>query len=466
MTRRRILVTTSDTIGPRMAGPAIRAWHLAESLAADHEVELVTTGRCESLTDRFSVRHVDERALHRAVEGADVVVSQGWFLAGRPWIVDSEKVLVCDIYDPLHLEQLEHSRDRGDERWRRDVHGAVAVLNEQLRRGDFFICASEKQRSFWLGQLAGLGRINPATYGPDPTLRSLIDVVPFGTSDDPPRATHRALRGVLPGIDDDSKIALWGGGIYNWFDPLTLIHAVHQLLDRHPELRLVFMGVQHPNPDVPRTQAVVESVALADKLGLTGSVVHFNEGWVPFAERQNMLLEADVGVSMHFHHLETEFSFRTRILDYLWASLPMVITEGDAFADLVRAREAGLVVPPEDVDAVATALDRLLSDRQLREQCSQNSGEAGLELRWSSVTAPLGRFCAQAARAPDLEHLLQRQLARHEHVVLVTPRTAFVHNLRSAARMLRDDGAAATLSRTIERTRHVLRSLRRAILRR
>ena len=40
---------------------------------------------------------------------------------------------------------------------------------------------------------------------------------------------------------------------------------------------------------------------------------------MPYDERADYLLDADVGVSTHFPHIETEFSFRTRILDYLWA---------------------------------------------------------------------------------------------------------------------------------------------------
>lgn len=48
-------------------------------------------------------------------------------------------------------------------------------------------------------------------------------------------------------------------------------------------------------------------------------------------------MEADAGVSTHMSHVETTFSFRTRILDYLWAGRPpMVVTEGDSFAELVE----------------------------------------------------------------------------------------------------------------------------------
>src|SRR5206468_8785633 len=101
---------------------------------------------------------------------------------------------------------------------------------------------------------------------------------------------------------------------------------------------------------------------LATELGLTGTHVFFNEGWVPYEERQNYLLEADIGVSTHLDHVETAFSFRTRILDYLWASLPIVATEGDSFATLIEAEGLGLTVPAQDVGALETALLPLLDD--------------------------------------------------------------------------------------------------------
>ena len=49
-----------------------------------------------------------------------------------------------------------------------------------LASGDAFVCASERQRDLWLGALLALGRIDPDAYAADPSLRSLIDVVPFG----------------------------------------------------------------------------------------------------------------------------------------------------------------------------------------------------------------------------------------------------------------------------------------------
>ena len=183
--RRRIVVATADSVTPKMAGPAIRAWQIASALSREHDVRLVTTTRCTvAQPDGFRVSAIDDRGLREAERWCDVFIFQGWVMASRPYLRDSEKIVVVDIYDPIHLEQLEQGRGERDAKRHRVMHAASAVLNEQLLRGDFFICASDKQRDFWLGHLATLGRVNPVTYDEDETLRSLISVVPFGISDD------------------------------------------------------------------------------------------------------------------------------------------------------------------------------------------------------------------------------------------------------------------------------------------
>jgi glycosyltransferase involved in cell wall biosynthesis len=455
--RRRIVVATADTIGEKMAGPAIRAWNIASALAEHHDVHLITTGSC-SLTGRaFEVAEVDEADIIREADWCDVFISQGWVLAGRPRIVASEKVIVCDIYDPMHLEQLEQARFAGATNYKRAVHGATAALNHQLRRGDFFVCASEKQRDFWLGQLAGMGRINPSTYERDGALRRLIDVVPFGTPDEPPVAERSAIRGVLPGITADSKVILWGGGVYNWFDPLTLIRAVAAVHRRHPEVRLVFMGLTHPNPEIPQMRVAVEAQRLSAELGLTDRVVHFNEGWVPYDRRQEFLCDADIGVSTHFDHVETEFSFRTRILDYLWAGLPIVATGGDAFGTLIESTGAGLVVPAEDEPALEAALERLLTEADLAKACGAASRELGEEMRWSRVLRPLIDFCAAAERAPDLLDEEQKKLAHSDLVMSTTTGGRLRTDLVTLKAYWREGGIRTVWANASRRIRRLLR---------
>jgi glycosyltransferase involved in cell wall biosynthesis len=331
-------------------------------------------------------------------------------------------------------------------------------LNEQLLRGDLFLCASEKQRDLWLGHLASLGRVNARTYDIDPSLRSLIDVVPFGVEDSPPRRTGPGAKGVVPGIGPDDELVLWGGGIYNWFDPLSIVRAVDRLRVTHPRVRLLFMGGRHPNPEIPEMRMAVEARRLASDLGLLGSHVFFNDGWVPYEERQNFLLDADIGVSMHLDHIETAFSFRTRVLDYLWASLPIVTTSGDAMAALVASRGAGLPVRPEDPTDIEAALHRLLSEPQFAAACRTASGAAAAELRWSTVLRPLLEFCREPRRAADLvDPDLGPELATARRKAGPPPSRGLRHDLAVIRHHMREGGVSQLVRRGAAKVRRSIR---------
>ena len=151
------------------------------------------------------------------------------------------------------------------------------------------------------------GRANALTYDADPTLRQLIDVAPFGLPDEPPEHRRQVLRGVVPGIGQTDDVIIWAGGIYDWFDPLTLIRAIAGLSRERPTVRLYFMGLRHPNPDVPSMQMAIDARVLAEDLGVADKYV-FNDGWVDYSERQNYLLEANVGVTVHFDEPEKQGS--------------------------------------------------------------------------------------------------------------------------------------------------------------
>ncbi|HWE91574.1 MAG TPA: glycosyltransferase [Pseudonocardiaceae bacterium] len=401
---RKVLVITGDAIAERMAGPAIRAWHMAESLAAEHEVRLVTVNpRGEPVAAPFAVLAVRPRDLGDQVAWADIVVLQGHALEMAPELrqADSTTLVVCDMYDPMHLELLEQGKQDTEEKRARDLIGVTKVLNNQLRRGDFFLCASDRQRHFWLGHLAALGRLTPELYDADPTARSLLAVAPFGLPAKPPERTGAGIRGVVPGISERDKVILWAGGVYSWFDPLTLVRAVAELSAEHDDVRLVFLGMKHPNPDVPEMDIGARTRRLAAELGVAGTHVFFNDGWVPYGERQNWLLDSDCGVTTHFEHVETTFAFRTRVLDYLWAGLPIVTTDGDSFADVVRREGLGAVVPAEDPGALAESLAQVLYDADFAQGCRDRIAAVRDDFTWDRTLAPLLAYCRDPRPAAD-----------------------------------------------------------------
>lgn len=399
----RVLVISNDTVNERMAGPGIRSWEMAKVLSQRQPVTLAVPNDDPLTGDGFRVVAYGStlgRGLRTLAADHDVLIVQGFVLHLFPYLAEMGKIVVVDLYDPFTLENLHvYSHDPIDERL--STHEAhLGVLNAQIQAGDFFMCASEKQRDYWLGMLAANNRINPPQYDVDPTLRSLIDVVPFGIGAEAPTRTAPALKGAYPGIDADDRVILWGGGIWEWFDPLTLIRAVARIRQTRPEVKLFFMGTRHPNPMVPEMAMTARAVELARELGQEGTGVFFND-WVPYDERQNYLLEADVGASLHFDHLETRFSFRTRVLDYIWGGLPIVCTRGDAIGDLVESRGLGRVVDYRDEAGLVEALLSILDEPGGRAAYAERCTAVAAELAWDRALDPLLTFCAEPRPAPD-----------------------------------------------------------------
>ncbi|MPZ89245.1 MAG: glycosyltransferase [Nitriliruptorales bacterium] len=445
-----VLIITADRLGKRMAGPAIRCWEMAKLLSRQHRVTLGTTAAPELEHPGFDVVQVNSERIDALLAETDLVIFQGFIMFFYPQIAASDVPVLVDIYDPFHLEGLELRREEAPVERFSTIKSDTRILNQQLERGDFFVCASDKQRDFWLGQMTAVGRVNPATYDQDPSLRRLVDVAPFGLPSDPPVKREQVIKGVIHGIGEDDFLLLWGGGIYNWFDPLTLINALGIVAADHPDMKLFFLGSAHPNPDVPEMRMAADAYRLAEERGLLDKHVFFNPGWVEYEKRADYLLEADLGVSTHFEHIETAFSYRTRILDYLWASLPIVATEGDSLSRLVNQHGLGLTVPAENVDQLASALRRLHNDRSLYQTCKANVEALAPEMTWERALAPIVDFANQPRHAADragrpAEYVKAQQLipdrsasylARrfYDYYRAVGPKAA-VHHARNFLRM-------------------------------
>lgn len=443
----RVLVITGDPIGPKLAGPAIRAWAIAEALSANNSVKLMTSSRLEKVAAPFELLQVrDDLTLSKLEEWADVIVFQGHALDSFEPLRDSRKILVIDIYDPMHLEQLEQGKELPQKQWADQVAEATRSLNEQLLRGDFFMCASERQKHFYLGQLAALGRLTPTTYANDPDFDGLISVVPFGTSSTPPVHERDVLKGVRAGFGKKDKLLLWSGGVYNWFDPQTLIRAVAALDAKHGGVRLFFQGTKHPHPGVPEMRVLADSRELAAELGALDTSVFFNDSWIEYADRQNYLTEADAGVSTHYAHVETTFSFRTRILDYLWAGLPMVVTDGDHFAELVKDEKLGVVVPERDVEALTAALEKVLFDEEFAAEARANIARVQKRYTWDEVLRPLVEFVADPHHAAD-HAALAIPPAKAKRKRYHRNRTGLVHDIRQSFKYFRSGGAGLVIQK-------------------
>lgn len=419
---KKILFVTLEPISERMAGPAIRAVELGRQLsdefqvtifspvASDYELSGSESGNL-NLTSCLS-----KRKLYDLAQSCDIIYVQANVLKAYPKLSRLDKFLVVDLYDPILLSVLAQYADdpiTSSASYRLMHH----VLEKHMISADFCICASERQRDYWIGRFCAIGRLSPEIYRFDPSFRKVLDVVPFGLPAHPATRNGTGLKGQVAGIGPNDKVLLWGGGIWEWFDPLTVIEAVAKLSPSHPELKLFFMGWKSPNPQVPLMEMALKSKSLAQKLGVLDKSVVFHETWVPYEQRVNYLLDADIAVSAHFDLPETRFAFRTRMLDYLWAGLPVITTGGDQLAETIAARGAGIALPYKDIDAWSHAISRVLSDSAFAQQLRQSSADLSQDFVWNKAAEPLRTFCRNPHRLPPFSKLKMPSLVERARAV-------------------------------------------------
>ena len=245
---KNVLIISADTVNRNMGGLGVRNWELAQALAENCAVTLAVPNQTDLSAENFQLFpfNLQKDDLNPLATQADVIILQGSVLHFHPYLRELGIPLAVDLYIPSLLESLVwHDQDDWGS-WIPAYEEYLRVQSELLRAGDFFFCASERQRDYWLGWLHAQKRINPHTYRQDPSLRKLINIVPFGLPEGVPDSPLPMLKGVLPGISDRDRVILWSGGLWDWLDPLTLIRAVAQLQPRYPDLKLFFMGTSPP----------------------------------------------------------------------------------------------------------------------------------------------------------------------------------------------------------------------------
>lgn len=399
--KNKVLIISSGSVGEKMAGPGIRYLEISKELSRVSNVKLAVPNNDCNLNlenyniDIFNYNVDDYKKLSDEFLSSDIVIVQGIIFQLLPVLKNycSDRIIIVDLYDPIVIEDLEINKKKNIKK-RESIHtNSLDLLTEQIKLGDYFVCATEKQKDFWTGMLISFNRINPREYDLSNTLDKLIGYLPFGFTNEDPIHTRDAYEEKICNLKSDDKIFIWGGGIWNWFDPITIIKAVNNISKYRDDIKLFFLGIKHPNPDIPEMEMLNASVKLTEDLGIKDKHVFFNMDWVDYNDRHNFLLESYSGVSCHFNSLETRYSFRTRVLDYLWAGLPIITTEGDYFANEVQINELGIVVNYKDVEGMEKALVRISDDKQFYNRCKNNIREFREQFKWENVTTDLKNFC-------------------------------------------------------------------------
>ena len=362
-----VLLVCPEPLGHKQpAGVGIRFIEMARVLGADgHRVTVLSPDG--GAVEGAASAELTPAILARASEEHDMAVVQG-HAANALFAHGKLLPTVVDLYDPFIIENLHYYSERGAEVFQHD-HG---TLLRSLEHGDFFLCASAAQRFFYLGLLLAIGRLNPVAFESDPHLDAVIRIAPFGVQ--PPRQ-----RVTASGHD------VLFGGIYDWYDPILAIDALALVRKSIPDATLTFM--KHPNPELTPQGKAAEAMAYVAKHRYD-EFIRF-EPWVPYESRGTFFDRFRIAVLTFPQSIETDLSMRTRVFDYLWGGLPVVTNPAPGIDELLARYNAGIVVPSQSADDIASAIVAAFE----RKDMSEGAARFVAEHQWPRVLAPLREFC-------------------------------------------------------------------------
>lgn len=378
MTIKNILFISRDKTGETMAGTAQRYTELAGvSARYTKDVGLLAppgSTRPVNLPEnvRFLARDASLLDVSRFMLDYDTWFSQSLSQKELFVLRRSGARFIYDGYDPVYLENLERL---SYEPITKSALQHLEFIRRELRRvllhADKVAYANPQQKNYLLGQLQAIRGLGLNDYGADHVQANIFIHVPYGLHVAQKLTTRQrdSLRAKRR-VSKTDQLLLWGGGVWNWFDPLSLLEALEKGYAPR-NTKVLFPGFRHPDSDAPQMKMARDvQVYLKSHPKLRDRVI-VDEGWIPYGRRHELFGIADVGVSLHFDSLETELSFRTRVLEYLANDLPILSTSGDFFANEIASLQLGHVVPPKDSRAIGVALKELLQTKA-RQQIVRN----------------------------------------------------------------------------------------------
>lgn len=418
----RVLIPISEPIGGQMSAVGIRKLEIGKALAAHCDVTFgVSEPENDDVPGARLARCRDGREFRRLLAGHDVLYTLGLTSDRFLDVARSGIRVVLDMYTPLALEILESWPEMPtwllEHMHRRITRWTIA----QFGLADFIVCAGESQRDMWIGTLNAAGLLDATIARAEPDCRNLIDVVPMGVPAGRPNPQGRPLRERLPADCRDDFLLLWSSKILAWQDPLTLLRAMRMLREDEPRIRLVFLGIGPPPPASGRS--LVDPAALrtrqaldaADDLELTNRTVFFLADRIPYRDMGGFYRDADAAVATYPASLETRYCLGSRLLDYAWAGLPMVVTGGELQRGFAQDAGLGFLVPPGDAPALAQAIRDLKRGVGVGEFPQARFDEARERLRWSVLAEPIVRYC----RSPVARTRKPRRRMVRAHAQLV-----------------------------------------------
>lgn len=305
--------------------------------------------------------------------------------------LSEHQTLILDCYVPIHIEvSARKSIHRIDEE--RSFLSDSTLWNRVISKGHLLLCASHQQKLYYLGLLSGLGRITPISYDQCDN----IVIAPFGITGSLERVPSGNLDHQSFEHRDHSSEPfqlLWFGGVYPWFDMTNLFDAVGMINDSI-SCELTIVGIKNPFNHHPWFKKVALNLLSLSEQERYQRFIRVEE-WVPYEDRTHYYERADLAICINAIGIENMVSWRTRILDYLWASLPFATNGGDPISELLIDAELGMRIDATSTESLAVTLREAIQKIQNTPSSSSSKNpkldRLQMQMQWSAIGDTIAR---------------------------------------------------------------------------
>jgi len=183
-----------------------------------------------------------------------------------------------------------------------------------LSKADVFTTVSEAQGFSLIGELGILGRLTKESIG-----YRFVRVIPAVGENKKLEHTKNVIRGKL--ADDSNFVILYSGGYNTWTDVETLFYGLEKAMRKNPKIIFISTGGKiagHDEYTYEKFTNLINSSEIKDRFHLLG--------WVPHEDLHNFYFESDLGINSDQYIYEALLGSRTRILDWMRASLTFIST--------------------------------------------------------------------------------------------------------------------------------------------
>ncbi len=380
---KKILIFTTEMLpglGYPIAGGGIRTWQIGEGLKSrGHEViyslpQKIVEGKenLPSLLKEYT--HRDE-VLDDVIDSVkpDVVVCIQWHHVNKikkeltiPLVIDLFGLLMLEnaYFDQFNLELF-----------------SISKL-EAIAKADYFICATEKQKAYFLTWMVMAG-IHPK--------EECIEAIPVSLS---PQLPDYAV--------PEEPVFVFGGVFWPWQDPFTPLNEVIQTLENHQKGLLKVYGSVHPFlKDVPLTYCNPDERLIKSQRVQRFAMLQHEEMMAEYAK-------TSVAADLMMPNNERFLAYPIRSVCYLWCGLPLIVPKFNDISLRVKEYQAGWVVDTTKPGEVAETVRHILNHPEIIPQYKENAQKLVREkLTWDITIEPLHRYCENPQKLAKQDNMFK-----------------------------------------------------------